>query len=186
MGSDQIVLRVLRVPRVVRVLVLRVPRVLRVLVLRVLMVLGASVAAQTPALAARDGVITGQVIDAVSGKPAGAAIVSVTVALVDRFDLRSGVPPRILTGNDGRFVFRNLAVGSFTITATKGGYADGAFGRRVIAGPSQPVVLPEAQRTADIVVRIWKNGAITGTVVDEAGEPVLGVQMRASRRTFAA
>jgi hypothetical protein len=173
------VLKVLRVLGVLKVLVLRVLRVLMVLV-----VLMASFAAQTPA--ARDGVITGQVVDAVSGKPVGAVIVSISgPVLGGRIGPGSGAPPRILTGGDGRFVFRDLPAGSFTIAATKGGYADGASGRRVVAGPSQPVVLSDAQQTADVAVRIWKNGAITGTIVDEAGEAVVGVQVRASRRTFA-
>lgn len=150
--------------------------------LKLLVVL--TVLAQTPA--ARDGVITGQVVDAVSGKPVGAAIVSASSpAQGGRIGPGSGAPPRILTGGDGRFVFRDLPAGSFTITASKGGYSEGASGRRVIAGPSQPVVLTAAQRTADVAVRIWRNAVIAGTIVDEAGEPVVGVQVRAARRTFA-
>ena len=163
--------------------VLRVLRVLVPRVLTVLLVLGASTAAQTPP--PRDGVITGQVVDAASGKPVGAAIVSIGGPLLG---VGPGARqlPRILTGGDGRFLFRDLPAGSFTITATKGGYAEGASGRRVLGGASQPVVLTAAQRTADLAVRMWKQGAITGTIVDEAGEPVVGVQVRAARRTFAA
>jgi hypothetical protein len=168
--------------------------VLRVLV--VLMVVGTSGAAQAPAPPARDGVITGQVVDALSGKPVSAAIVTVsgaglTVRTVNPggpgdargFTLSSAVP-RILTGGDGRFVFRDLPAGSFTITATKGGYTDGASGRRVMGAPAQPVVLTAAQRTAEVALRIWKNGVIAGTIVDEAGEPVVGVQVRAARQTL--
>ena len=181
-------LGVLRVLEVLRVRVLKVLKVLKVLtVLIVLTMLGVSLAAQTPPPAARDGVITGQVVDAVSGKPVGAAIVSISGAVLSgRVGPGSGQPLRILTGGDGRFVFRDLPAGSFTIAATKGGYADGASGRRVVAGPSQPVVLTAAQRIADIAVQIWKNGAIAGTIVDEAGEPVVAVQVRAARRMFAA
>ena len=53
------------------------------------------------------------------------------------------------------------------------------------AGPARPVVLTAAQRTADVAVRMWKNGVIAGTIVDEAGEPVVGVHVRAARRVFA-
>ena len=45
-------------------------------------------------------------------------------------------------------------------------------------------MLTSAQRTADVAVRIWKNSVIAGTIVDEAGEPVVGVQVRAARRVF--
>jgi hypothetical protein len=78
-----------------------------------------------------------------------------------------------------------LPRGTFTITATKMGYVDGASGRRRPGGPSQPITLGEGERLGDVVVRMWKRAAITGTVVDEMGEPVVGVQVRAFRREFA-
>jgi hypothetical protein len=151
----------------------------------VLMVLGVSMA-QAPA--ARDGVITGQVVDAVTGKPVSAVIVSIG-GLTIPVHLGPSPPPgqpRILTGADGRFVFRGLSPGSFTITATKSGYVDGSYGKRRPNGTSESVVLTEAVRSADAPVRMWKNGAITGTVADEAGEPVVGVQVRALGRTLVA
>jgi hypothetical protein len=153
--------------------------------------------AQTPAPAARDGVIAGQVIDASSGKPVSAAIVSISGgpiivqengSVVPSLAVRSGLVnstevPRILTGADGRFLFRDLPMGSFTITATKGGYAEGASGRRRVGGAAQPVALTAAEKSTALVVRVWKNAAITGTVTDEAGEPVVGLQVRALART---
>jgi len=165
--------------------VLEVLKVRVLKVLPVLMVLGVSMA-QTPAPQPRDGVITGQVVDAASGKPVGAAIVQTGggAPLGGRTGGGSVPPPRILTGSDGRFLFRDLPLGGFTIVVTKGGYSEGASGRRVVGGPSQPVVLTAAQRTADVTVRIWKNAAITGAVVDEAGEPVVALQVRAARRTI--
>ncbi len=146
------------------------------------------VLAQTPAPVARDGVITGQVVDAASGKPVSAAIVSIGGAALPARVGPSAPPgpPRILTGADGRFVFRELPPGSFTIAATKGGYADGAAGSRVIGGPPRPVVLTAAERTAETSIRIWKTAAITGTIVDEAGEPVVALQVTAVRRVFIA
>ena len=42
-----------------------------------LLVLGAETHAQAPAAPSREGVITGQVVDAASGKPVSAAIVSI-------------------------------------------------------------------------------------------------------------
>src|SRR5258708_14303537 len=95
------------------------------MVLMVPTVLGVSTA-QVPTPQPRDGVITGQVVDAVSGKPVGAAIVSIDGAVFGgRVGPGSGAPPRILTGSDGRFVFRDLPVGSFPIAEIKGGSADG-------------------------------------------------------------
>jgi hypothetical protein len=37
-----------------------------------------------------------------------------------------------------------------------------------------------------VTVRLWKDAAITGTMVDERGKPAIGMQVRAFRREFAA
>ena len=131
-----------------------------------------------------DGVISGRVVDAGTGRPVSAAIVSVNRG-VGRENPAGPLGGRILTGADGRFQFRDLALGSFSVTATKGGYADGASGRRRPGGPTQSVVLAPAQRIADVEVRMWKNGAIAGMVIDEAGEPVVGVRVSALALTSA-
>jgi len=156
-------------------------------VLGVLELLGVLGVLEVRGAAQADGVITGQVLDGLTGRPVGAAIVSVTGAGMTVTTVGSGLPnqpPSILTGGDGRFVFRGLQIpGTFSVTATKGGYADGASGRRRPGGPSQPVALAAGATSADVVVRVWKYGAITGTVSDEAGEPMVGVQVRALIRT---
>jgi Carboxypeptidase regulatory-like domain len=146
---------------------------MRLPVLLITLMIGAS------GLAQQGGVITGTVVDGVSGKPVSAAIVSIAGAGLT-VNTGNDQYPRIPTGGDGRFVFRDLAAsGSFTITATKGGYAPGASGRRRPDGESQAVELTVSQPSRDVVVRVWKYGAIAGTVIDESGEPVVGVQVRA-------
>jgi hypothetical protein len=132
--------------------------------------------------APRPSLIVGQVVDAMSGRPAAAAVVAI-----------SGPPgpngqprPRVLTGSDGRFVFRDLRPGNYSIVATKSGFAEGAYGRRRAGGPSTPVTLTDGERVGDVVIRLWKHAAIAGTVVDESGERLIGVQVRAYRRSVIA
>lgn len=151
--------------------------------------LTASAAAQ-PAPASRTGLIVGQVVDAGSGRPVGGAIVTlsgpppVQRAVFQRgLDMAPTPPPRILTGPDGWFVFRDLPRGRFNITVTKGGYGEGAYGRRGPSGPAQQLALDDGERVGDVVIRLWKYAAISGAVVDEAGEPLVAVQVRAFRRT---
>ena len=178
---------------------LRVHWVLTVLVLKVLMVLvvlcaSLTLQAQTPA-APRDGVISGQVVDAATGRPVGAVVVSIsgpgisTNLVPTRSTGAVSVAanpsvPRILTGADGRFMFRDLGSGGFTVTASKGGYADGASGRRRPGGAPQALTLTDVQRSHTAVIRVWKNAAIAGTVLDEAGEPVVGLAVLAMARTL--
>jgi hypothetical protein len=45
------------------------------------------------------------------------------------------------------------------------------------------VTLADGQRVGNVVVRMWRPGAISGTVVDEAGEALVNVRVRAFRQT---
>lgn len=139
--------------------------------------------------AARDNAIAGTVVDARTGKPIGAVLVSISEGPnTPPLESSPGLHGRaqILTGADGRFLFRDLTSGTFTITAIKNGYAEGASGRRRIGSTAAPVPSGDAQSPPEITVRMWKLGAITGTVVDESGEPVVGVQLRALVRSRSA
>ena len=124
------------------------------------------------------GLIVGQVVDAASGRPLAGAVVSVSGPSSSR-----GVPhQRILTGPDGRFFFRGLRAGTYGVTASKGGYADGSYGRLRPLGPSLQVTLTDGGRFGDATVRMWKHASISGSVLDEAGEPQIGVTVAAYRR----
>lgn len=121
-------------------------------------------------------VIVGQTIDASSQKAVGGVIVTLTGG--------PGVPPqRVMTDAQGRFVLGSLAAGPYGLTATKPGWADGAYGRMRPNGGTQPLDLREGERIRDIKIGLWKLGSISGTVVDDAGEPVVAIEVRALRRT---
>jgi hypothetical protein len=135
------------------------------------------------------GVIFGQVVDADSGRPvSGAVVMAVTrgAALA-----AAGVAPsgpmdqrRAFSNDDGRFVLRNLANGSYAVSVTAPGYLTGMAGRTRPEGPERPVELDDANRVANATVKIWKFAAIAGTVVDEAGAPAIGIPVRALRRQW--
>lgn len=132
------------------------------------------------------GMIVGQVIDAGTGRPAAGAVVTISGPPPQQSGAAQVSTPRILTSSNGRFVFRGLRRGNYSITASKPGYAEGAYGRTRPGGGTSSLQLSDAERAGDIVLRIWKNAAISGTVVDEAGEPQIRVGVRAYRRTLAA
>ena len=88
-----------------------------------------------------------------------------------------------MTTSDGRFAFRALPSGSHSLSAAKSGYIGGAYGMRRPDGATLPVVLADGERRGDIVIWMWRQGSISGSIVDEAGEPVVGVQVTALRRT---
>ncbi len=151
----------------------RLSRTLGILV--TILILPAAAAAQfppaPPPLARGTAVIVGQVVDAATGKGVSSAIVSL------------GGTRRAMSTSDGRFAFRALPSGSHSLSAVRSGYIGGAYGMRRPDGPTLPVVLADGERRADIVILMWRNSSITGSIVDEAGEPVVGIQVTALRRT---
>jgi hypothetical protein len=142
--------------------------------------------------AAGSAVVAGQVVDATTGRPIGAVV---TLAL--------GAPPAAsasgqqpappaqsrrgvaVAAADGRFVFRDVPAGTFSLTATLAGYAPGASGRRRPGGPGRPFTVADGARVTDAVITMWRLAAISGTVRDDRGEPAVGVAVWALRRTTA-
>lgn len=136
--------------------------------------------AQTPAAARGTGVLVGVIVDAIDNKP----VVSAEVTLGGA---SAAVPnTQLLTDAEGQFVFLDLPKSVYTITATKAGYADGAYGRRRPLGLTQTLALADGERLGDVKIPIWKFGAITGTIRDEAGEPMVEAPVRVLLRTIVA
>lgn len=127
--------------------------------------------AQPTAEAPRTGLIVGQVRDATTGAAVGEAIVQLA--------LQGSSFGRVMADADGRFFFSQLPPGNYFLEAVKEGYTPGRFGQRRPWGQSQPLTLGPGGRLADADLRVWKHAVIGGTVLDEAGEPVVGVTVRA-------
>jgi hypothetical protein len=125
--------------------------------------------------------VSGVVIDAVTKQPVAGA----SVSLRSTGD-RSIQLPRMVTDEDGRFVFINLpASDSYFLDASAGlqGYASTRWGW---AAPDGPLTLRDmalvslrgGQWVNDITIPLWKLGSIEGRIVDERGEPVVGTAVR--------
>ncbi len=146
------------------------------------------------------GIIIGQVVDAVDGKRGiGGALVAITGAAASQSQvflptgeiIAAGAvtggpndPPRqVLTDASGRFMFRNLAAGRYSLRATASPYLGGSYGATRAGGAAQTIELTKDDEKRDgIVIKMWKGATISGTVIDEAGEPAIGVPVRSIRR----
>jgi carboxypeptidase family protein len=160
---------------------------------------------QTPAPASPDrqqnappatGMILGQVVDAATARPLPGAIVTLTTSLsfqttgvlpaelIEVPPGAPGVPLRVITDAEGRFLFRDLPKGRYSFSASAVGYLAGGYGQRRVGGPSLSLELEAGEKVLDAVFRLAKAAAVSGTVLDEAGEPVVGVMVRSFRRAF--
>jgi len=141
----------------------------------------ASVWSQTPQTgntpSSAFGVIAGTVVDAASGQPIDGAVVHIA----PQAGTLSG-PPLQMTDARGRFLFANLPAGSYTLRASKSGYAEGAYGRDAESGVTQrPIAIESRQRFVNATIAMAKPSTISGVVLDEAGEPMVNVFVRALR-----
>jgi len=90
----------------------------------------------------------------------------------------------VATTSDGRFVLREVKAGRLFVAALKPGYLQGVYGQTRPNGIYRLEPFGEGEKRADIVVKLWRYASISGRVVDEAGEPVIGVDVRAARRVM--
>jgi len=152
-------------------------------------------AVQTPA-APPTGLLAGQVVDADTGSGVPGAIVRMgpPLGLTDasgstrlRLDATTYGMRWVQADAQGRFVIRQVPNGSYVLAVTTSGYLLTAFDQQQPDGLPRPIVIDAAHdRHTGLVIKAWKYGAITGTVLDEAGEPAVGIDVRVLRRTLGA
>ena len=164
-------------------------------VVALLVVAAGALTARTPAAAsqgaAATGLILGQVVDASTNRGVGESVVTLTAAQPPGSPpmspaARDAASRKILTDGSGRFAFAGLPAGRYTLTSMRPGYTAGQFGKLVPRGPGAPIELTDGERLTDVRVLIWKHAVITGHVVDETGEPVVGASVRIFRRSATA
>jgi hypothetical protein len=124
------------------------------------------------------GIVFGKTVEFGTTRPVAGAIVTLGLPGV--------APLRVIADAQGQFVFRDLPKGGFTLSATKFGYIDGAYGRVRPSGPAQSIDLSDGQHLADASIPLWKYAVMTGRVLDENGEPLVNSTVRTLKRTTAA
>jgi hypothetical protein len=120
--------------------------------------------------------ISGVVVDGATAAPIAGAVVSLGIE-----GARGPLPDRRLTDSEGRFVFMNLPPArGYSVRASGAGYFDGGLGAPALATADDgPIALADGESFTSARVRLWRPGAISGTVTNEKGDPVVGVFVRA-------
>lgn len=143
------------------------------------------------------GLLMGQVVDGSTGRPISDAIVSISaggglrgaapgslsVATAPARGSGPLAPSRVLVDAQGRFLFRDLPPGPISLSASKAGYFGGASGQQSPRGQGRPIELVEAERMGGVTLRLWKYGIVSGTIFDDTGAPITGVNVQLFKRT---
>jgi hypothetical protein len=129
--------------------------------------------------ASEPAVATSRVHGVVVKADTGAPVVRATIELI-RMDGRAWEET---TDEEGRFDLAPLPAGRYTLTAQKVGYVAARAGQRSPSDQNHGFALADGQ-SLEFTVRMPRGGAIEGHIVDERGEPVGEVRVRALRSEY--
>lgn len=131
---------------------------------------------RNPVDAASSGLIAGSVVASDSGKAVRFA--KITLASPD-----GGPDATTLTDDAGRFAFAKLSPGRYTVSASRDGYLDVTYGqtRPGTSAPGIELQLRAGQRLDALTIRMTHGAALSGTVVDDRGDPMFHADVQALR-----
>ena len=153
--------------------------------------------AQTPlqqsAATATTGVIRGHIFTA-DGRPLQRAQVRLL-----NLTGGGGMLRNVDTDDDGSYQFADVRAGVYMVIASHNGFVTFVYGRQgnypqtdtgiaaaMAIGPDQVFTLGQGETKEHVDITLPRHGAIVGHIVDENGDPVEGVNVRALKIAFTA
>ena len=119
------------------------------------------------------GRIRGRIVAADSGVPVRRAQVRITG---NELAMKTS-----LTDGEGRFEFRDLPAGRFTLTAQKPGYMTVQYGQTRPFESGKTIELAEAQVMDKAEIAMPRGSVIAGRIADEFGDPIADATVSAMR-----
>lgn len=116
------------------------------------------------------GVVAGSVTTAEDNRP-------IRFAYVVLIGTTTGIVKVSSTDADGRFTFANLPDDRYTVGVSKLPYLGMIAGAKRPGRTGTPIAIVKGQKVADVSVRMPMGGAISGAIVDERGQPGVGVMV---------
>ena len=123
--------------------------------------------------------VSGRVVAAAEGGPIKAA----RVGLVEHNALRQTHIFATFTDNDGRFEIKKINPGRYEFAASHTGYISQRYQSRGTSGAI--LALAPGQEVNEVLFRLVRAAVVTGRVIDEAGEPMVGVTVSALQKPSA-
>jgi hypothetical protein len=137
----------------------------------------------------------GRVVDVGTGAPIAGAQVTImayggtapppTLAFYGRglpASADTSAPRGVIAGANGEFLFGELPAGRYALFASAFGYLNGAYLAPTTSAPAHLIDVTDGDRSVAVVVRLVKGASISGTVVDDRGDPVVDAPVQAIAR----
>ena len=116
------------------------------------------------------GVIRGRITSLDTGKPLRRA----QVRLASEYEFL-GTPRTASTASDGRYEFRDVAPGRYTLRAERSGYLALTYGQRRPGEQGRPLEIAEKGVAEKVDFALPRMSVISGRVLDDLGEPIAGI-----------
>ena len=113
--------------------------------------------------------IRGRVIST-ARRPIAQAVVNVSGPMAPRY---------VLTDAQGRFTFPGLIPGDYEVRASRGDFLPGSLGQQTAFESTSRIAVTRGARVDDVTLVLSRGLAVTGMIVDRAGEPLQGVSVQA-------
>lgn len=84
-----------------------------------------------------------------------------------------------ITNDQGHFEFTNMEPGSYRLDVSHNGYLNLGYGQKKPGDPGANLSLAPGQSMTDLIFKLLRSASITGHVVDEDGEPLPNVSVKA-------
>jgi len=120
----------------------------------------------------KPGSVEGTVLNSVSHEPIKKA--SVTLR-----NLRERFTYVVMSDAAGHFLFDNVEPGSYQVSVERDGFSSVRQGRRMPA--EKPIVVEEEQHIKNVATQLAPKGVVSGRVLDEDGDPIMGASVQALR-----
>jgi Carboxypeptidase regulatory-like domain len=125
-------------------------------------------------------ILRGRVVAADTGQPLRRAQVRLTPNFNASGPITIGGPGfgrATSTDANGRFEFKDLAAGRYSLSASKGSYINLSYGQRRPNEPGKPLEVLDGQTIEKLDFALPRGAIVTGRVVDELGEPAENIQV---------
>jgi len=123
-----------------------------------------------------------------TGKLRGRVVAADTGGVVRRAQVRISGPDigvkTASTDGQGRYEFKDLPAGRFTISVSKAGFVTMQYGQNRPFEPGRPIELADAELMEKADVALPRGSSVSGRILDEFGEPVADASVSAMRMQF--